>query len=49
MLAIFHTFHLDSGAEERGENEQKAAIAERYISTHHQSPGQPNALVSGVS
>src|ERR1017187_2447867 len=48
-LAILQRFQPDSGAGGRGEIEQKAAIAERYISTHHQSPDQPSALVSGVS
>src|ERR1017187_2024442 len=48
-LAILQRFQPDSGAEGRGEIEQKAAIAERYISTHHQSPDQPSAFVSGVS
>src|ERR1017187_2865154 len=48
-LTVFHTFHLGSRAEGRGEIEQKAAMAERYINTHHQSPDQPSAGVSGVS
>src|ERR1035441_3782022 len=48
-LTILHAFHLDAGAEECGPMEQKAAMAERYINTHHQSPDQPSAAVSGVS
>src|SRR5437879_12671360 len=47
--AILHCFRLDSEVDDGGENEQKATIAERYISTHHQSLGQPKAAVSGVS
>src|SRR5882724_5617409 len=47
--AILHCFRLASEADDGGENEQKATIAERYISTHHHSPGQPSAAVSGVS
>src|SRR6266478_5909281 len=48
-LTILHAVHLDARAEEGGAMEQNAAMAERYISTHHQSPDQPNAAVSGVS
>src|ERR1035441_266502 len=48
-LTACHPFHLDSRAEGRGEIEQKAAMAEKYINTHHQSPDQPSVAVSGVS
>src|SRR5882724_3623022 len=47
--AILHCFRPDSDSDDGGENEQKAAIAERYISVHHHAPGQPIAAVSGVS
>src|SRR5581483_12435471 len=46
---ICQCFRLDSTAETGVENEQKAAMAERYINTHHQLPDQPSAAVSGVS
>src|SRR6266550_1859913 len=48
-LKILQVLARDSPAETSGEMEQKAAMAERYIKTHHQSPDQPSAAVSGVS
>src|SRR6266404_4148526 len=47
--AILHALARDSGAEGCSEMEQKAAAAERYIATHHQSPDHPSTAVSGVS
>src|SRR6266576_2255301 len=39
-LKILQVRPRDSPAETSGEMEQKAAMAERYIKTHHQSPAQ---------
>src|SRR5690348_6216905 len=48
-LRILQVFPGDSPAESGREMEQNAAIAERYIKTHHQFPDHPRAAGSGVS
>src|SRR3954470_24521339 len=45
----FQRFDFNSGTERDGEMEQNAAMAERYINTHHQLPDQPSTVLSGVS
>src|SRR5262245_49255535 len=48
-LKTLHAPPADSLSDCRGEIEPNAAIAERYMRTHHQFPDQPSAAVSGVS